>query len=748
MVWRRLRPFLPSDRGHRLAKEVMIITTPVDAQLRAFVDAIAVPCAVCDRERMLAANQALSRLTLYPMDTLLAMPFEALLRVEDRDAVALAGKTCLNQMGDPPSLPVTLFTAQGGERPVEIHARRVVVDGLPVVVLTCVDQSDVQHVQTSLIGMGEMMRQIIDSAPIASFVIDQHHTVTHWNSACENMTGLKRHEVLGSKRAWRAFYETERPILASLIVDGVDEATMKALYVEMFRPSSVVAGGYEAETFFPQFGPQGAWVFITAAPLRNAAGDIIGAIETLQDVTERRRSEQALHDHRAELERLVLLRTNELAATARELERFVAAAPYGVAYTAGGRVQRVNAAMASIFGYPPSDMLGMAGRDLYMSDEEYADLGELARARFSTGEPLQLEMRMRHADGQAIWSQIDAHIADGETTQRGTWWMIQDRTEFRDAQQERETRLNELSALNAKLEEAQNQLLQQDKMASIGQLAAGVAHEINNPVGFVSSNLKTLRQYAGGLLDLSQAYEAARSAPDDAGLTSTLERKRREVEVDYLKEDLPQLLDECDDGLDRVKRIVLDLKDFSRVDHADWQETDLNAGVQSTLNVVRHEVKNKADIDMQLAPMPLVICLAGQLNQVFMNLIVNAAHAIGDQGTITVSSGVQDQWAWVQVADTGCGMSDEVQRRIFEPFYTTKAVGKGTGLGLSLSFSIVQKHGGCIQVHSVPRQGSAFRVWVPVGGPNSLAAGALPPSWEALAAASVPESGAGVVSAE
>jgi two-component system, NtrC family, sensor kinase len=708
----------------------MTNSTPVDSQLRDFVAAVAVPCAVHAGGQMIAINRALIRLSSRSEEELLSLPFEALLRVEERETVTQAGLVCLTEKAIPPSFAAMLLTPQGGERPVEIHARPAVMGQVDVVVLTCVDQSDVQHVQTSWLSMSEMMRQIIDSTPIAKFVIDQNYRVTHWNAACESLTGLTRHELLGSKNAWRAFYKKERPVLANLILDGADQATMKALYADILRPSRVVPGGVEAEAFFPQFGEKGAWLFITAAPLFNAAGEMVGAIETLQDVTDRHRSEEALIDQRAELERLVLLRTGELAATARELERFVAAAPYGVAYTAAGKVQRVNAAMASIFGYAPSEMLGMPGGDLHMTEAEYADLGVQARAHFSKGEPLQLEMRMRHADGRAIWVQVDAHIADVEDSQRGTWWMVQDRTDFRDAQEELQTRLHELSALNAKLEEAQNQLLQQDKMASIGQLAAGVAHEINNPVGFVSSNLKTLRQYAGGLLALSGAYEAARLAPGDAALASALDQKRREVEVDYLVEDLPQLLDECDDGLDRVKRIVLDLKGFSRVDHADWQEADLNVGLQSTLNVVRHEVKNKADIEMQLAPLPLVICLAGQLNQVFMNLIVNAAQAIGDRGTITVSSGVQDHWVWMQVADTGCGISEAAQRRIFEPFYTTKDVGKGTGLGLSLSFSIVQKHGGNIQVHSAPGQGSAFRVWVPVGGPTSLVAGELAPDWD------------------
>ena len=195
--------------------------------------------------------------------------------------------------------------------------------------------------------------------------------------------------------------------------------------------------------------------------------------------------------------------------------------------------------------------------------------------------------------------------------------------------------------------------------------------------------------------------------------------------------DLPQLLDESAEGLARVKKIVEDLKDFSRVDQADWQQADLNAGLESTLNVVRNEVKYKAEVLKQLSPLPRVTCLAGQLNQVFMNLLVNAAHAIRGHGTITLSTGHQDGWVWVQVDDTGCGMSDEVRRRIFEPFFTTKDVGKGTGLGLSLSYGIVQRHGGALLVRSTPGSGSQFRMWVPVDGPAAAAGAtpASPPAW-------------------
>jgi two-component system NtrC family sensor kinase len=197
---------------------------------------------------------------------------------------------------------------------------------------------------------------------------------------------------------------------------------------------------------------------------------------------------------------------------------------------------------------------------------------------------------------------------------------------------------------------------------------------------------------------------------------------RQAADIDYVAEDLPQLIKESEDGLARVKKIVQDLKDFSRVDQSEWQDADLHAGLDSTLNMVLNEVKYKARIDKAYGAVPPVRCLAGQLNQVFMNLIVNAAHAIQRDGVITLSTGTEQRegadWAWVEVRDNGCGMSPEVQRRIFEPFFTTKPVGQGTGLGLSLSFSIIKKHGGHIDLHSNPGDGTRFRVWLPVRGPE------------------------------
>lgn len=263
-----------------------------------------------------------------------------------------------------------------------------------------------------------------------------------------------------------------------------------------------------------------------------------------------------------------------------------------------------------------------------------------------------------------------------------------------------------------KLGEAQNQLLQSEKMASIGVLAAGVAHEINNPVGFVNSNLSSLQRYMQSLLQLLDAYESCEANLPQAD-RSALQALRKEIDADYLRGDLGSLLSESMDGLDRIKRIVQDMKDFSHVGGGETLVANIETGLDSTLNVVWNEIKYKAEVVKQYGGVPEIACIPSQLNQVFMNLLVNAAHAIESHGRIVLSTAYDDASITVSVSDSGSGIAPEYLGRIFEPFFTTKPVGKGTGLGLSMSYSIVQKHGGRIEVESVLGKGSTFHVILP-----------------------------------
>ncbi len=272
------------------------------------------------------------------------------------------------------------------------------------------------------------------------------------------------------------------------------------------------------------------------------------------------------------------------------------------------------------------------------------------------------------------------------------------------------------AALITRLEEAQNQLLQSERMASIGQLAAGVAHEINNPVGFVNSNLGSLQRYVTDMLRLLSAYEQAEVALPGAA-AQEIRQIKEEIDVEFLRDDVASLLLESLDGLKRVTRIVKDLKDFSHVDESERQWADLEAGLESTLRVVWNELKYKAEVVKEFAGIPHIECFSFQLNQVFMNLLVNASHAIDERGTITIRTGHDDSQLWVEVQDTGKGIKPEHLSRIFEPFFTTKPIGQGTGLGLSLSYGIVQKHDGRIEVTSVLGQGTTFKVILPKPAP-------------------------------
>lgn len=287
-----------------------------------------------------------------------------------------------------------------------------------------------------------------------------------------------------------------------------------------------------------------------------------------------------------------------------------------------------------------------------------------------------------------------------------------------DAVEERTRKLSQANeALHQEIVERkqlETQLVQSEKLASIGQLAAGVAHEINNPIGYIFSNFGTLEDYLDNLFQMLSAYEMAAMASPEIALN--LKKLRDQLKIEYLKEDVPGLMRESLEGISRVRQIVQDLKDFSRVDSVhDWQFANLHQGIDSTLNIVGAEVRFKAEIVKEYGAIPAVECLPSQLNQVVMNLVVNAAHAMGpERGRIVVRTGSEGEEAWFEVEDNGSGIPEDVLPRIFDPFFTTKPVGKGTGLGLSLSYGIVQKHNGRITVDSEVGRGSRFRVSLPV----------------------------------
>lgn len=277
----------------------------------------------------------------------------------------------------------------------------------------------------------------------------------------------------------------------------------------------------------------------------------------------------------------------------------------------------------------------------------------------------------------------------------------------------------QLETLVNKLNEAQNQLMQSEKMASIGQLAAGVAHEINNPIGYINSNLGTLEKYIKNLLSIVAGYEQVEAQLDKSSETFVrLQLLKKQIDISFLREDIFTLVNESREGVARVKAIVQNLKDFSHVDESDWQWADLHNGLDSTVGVVWNEFKDRIKVVKEYGKLPQVECLPFQLNQVFMNMLLNAAQAIDTSGTITIRTGTLEDKVWVEFSDTGHGILPEHISRIFDPFFTTKQVGKGTGLGLSVSYSVIQIHHGRIAVASKVGKGTTFKILLPIRQPE------------------------------
>ena len=279
-------------------------------------------------------------------------------------------------------------------------------------------------------------------------------------------------------------------------------------------------------------------------------------------------------------------------------------------------------------------------------------------------------------------------------------------------------RAKALNDANMQLDEAQKRLLQSDKMAALGQLAAGVAHEINNPVGYVNSNLGTLKGYAKDFLKILRAYQAVeQTRMTDTESMDRLKQMKADFDLDFLCEDMPQLIDESIDGLSRVRRIVQDLKGFAHADvQHQWELADLHKCLDTTLNIANNEIKYKATVMREYGELPEIECCPSQLNQVFLNILVNAAQAIpvDGNGLITVRTNCASDAVSIEISDNGQGISPENIKRIFEPFFTTKPVGMGTGMGLSLSYGIIHKHNGYIDVSSEVGKGTTFRIVLPI----------------------------------
>ena len=428
------------------------------------------------------------------------------------------------------------------------------------------------------------------------------------------------------------------------------------------------------------------WVESSISPLVNRSNVITGYLAVQEDISGRKQAEEEL----ATLLRQITFAKREWEQTLDHLHDFI------ILTDANHLIRRYNKILADVAEQKVSDLVGHDWRELLQQTGF-----RFVHFSGTSGELL-------HEHSQRTYD-ISVYPVMTELEElQGYVVSLNDTTELRATTRELEQTLAELS-------DAQSQIYQQEKMASIGQLAAGVAHEINNPMGFITSNLGSLDKYVGRLTEYIGVVDQALQQCGDGTVSTPVQEARKRLKIDRILEDAHQLIAESQDGAGRVRRIVQDLKSFSRVDQAETALIDLNEALETTINIAWNEIKYVAELKREFGEIPKVRCFPQQLNQVFLNLLVNAAHALGEtRGEISVATEQDGDWVLVRVSDTGCGMPPDVQRRIFEPFFTTKEVGKGTGLGLSISYDIIKKHGGEITVESEVGRGTVFTVRLPI----------------------------------
>jgi two-component system, NtrC family, sensor kinase len=285
--------------------------------------------------------------------------------------------------------------------------------------------------------------------------------------------------------------------------------------------------------------------------------------------------------------------------------------------------------------------------------------------------------------------------------------------------EELQTSNEDLNIALKNLKEAQTQLVEREKMASLGQLTAGIAHEINNPINFVTSNIKPLKLDIQDIRTLLDKYDALPNTPDIQGALRDIAAYKQQIDIDYIHEEISSLIKGIEDGASRTSEIVRGLRTFSRLDESDVKSVDIHEGIDSTLVLLKNSIPASVKVIKDYGSLPKIECYAGKMNQVFMNILTNAFNAIKTDNkdreeSVTITTREENGLAVISIKDTGPGMTEQVKEKIFDPFFTTKDVGEGTGLGLSIVFSIIEKHNGRIEVITAPNKGAQFIIYLPM----------------------------------
>ncbi len=536
-----------------------------------------------------------------------------------------------------------------------------------------------QSVERELVERERALSQIIEGNTIPTFVINKHHMVTHWNRACENLTGYKAGEIVGTNKQWLAFYPEQRPVVADVIVDGMREDEIKRYYGDKWRKSALIEGAYEAEDFFPHIGEKGKWLFFAAAPINGADGKTVGSIETLWDITERREAQEALQRAHDELETRVEDRTAELRNLNMELRRseekyktLFDSAPNPIFIMDGRTFQiiDVNATALDCYQRSREELLGMTFLDLLFERDKELEEG----LRKLTDHQCAFYPRRRHfrKEGGPFYVNIVACHA----RHMGMDCLIATTTDINESV------------------EKEAQLIQASKLATLGTLASGMAHELTQPLNVI--------QVASDFF---------------------LKRIKRGEEVST--EELKTMAEEIGSQLDRASKVIKHMRDFARQSDITRTKLQINEPIQDVFKVMGQQLRvHQIEVELDLDPgLPCIMADHNRLEQVFINLVTNAMYAMDDKGLrrgdrkwrrlLKIRSFPADGQVVVKVSDTGKGIPNEIMDRIFEPFFTTRKVGQGTGLGMSISYRIVSDYGGMIEVESEVDVGTTFTLRFP-----------------------------------
>jgi PAS domain S-box-containing protein len=551
------------------------------------------------------------------------------------------------------------------------------------------DQTERLNAERALRENEARFRAIRDAALDAMIVMDASGQVCFWNKAAEHIFGWREDEVLGRDLHDIVAGPSERAAFAAR-AHGWARGGRSDLFGTIHR--------------LPARHRDGRALVVELSLSAYPSGDGWLALGIVRDITQRAADETRLRDAEARW-KFALEGAGD--------------AVWDMNAEDGSCVLSAN--YKSMLGYREDEFdSSLTGILAHVHPEDLPRVQAQIEAHLTGHESdYRGDFRMRTRQGDFRWIHSRGKVIERDELGRplrvvGTH---RDVTEQHVAQEAIRQQLIETQRLNERLESTQVQLVQAEKLSSIGQLAAGVAHEMNSPLAFVGSNFGALEAYVGqllGLLDVTLANVAPAAREQ-------VEAAIRNADLAALREDLPALFDESRDGLERVRRIVRDLKDFSRVGEHDWAYCDLHAGIESTLNILRNEIKHKATVVRDFGPLPEIWCAPSQINQVLMNLIVNAVHAVDQDGHITLRTRLTEAAVSIEVIDDGPGIAPANLEHIFEPFFTTKPIGQGTGLGLSIAADIVRKHGGRLEVDSTPGEGCTFRIILPLSTPDTPA---------------------------